>query len=186
MRVQTDCWLEAGQGETDQLILAKREPSMQVGLGWEMDELILGREMGQTGPHPVQVFLGVNTNREIQTDCRWKPAMGRRNSLSLQSASWAERWTSLSLEEGSARLYFSLSLRQRWVRLDLIPSWFSCGEYKVRGKGFLCHHNFFPSKSEKGNSQLKTFISIENRKAATCKGKGQTSRRCFSAVQARV
>ena len=121
-RVQTDWSLEPSQEKTDQLILAKREPSLQVGLRWEMDELILGREMGQTGPHPVQVFLGVNTNREIQTDCRWKPAMGRRNSLSLQSASWAERWTSLSLEEGSARLYFSLSLRQRWVRLDLIPS----------------------------------------------------------------
>ena len=67
VRVQTDWWLEADQGKTDQLILAEREqPSLQVGperwtslsLGEGSNRLYFSLSLGQAGPHPVQVFLG--------------------------------------------------------------------------------------------------------------------------------
>ena len=67
MRVQTDWWLEAGQGKTGQLILAEREqPSLQVGperwtslsLGEGSNRLYFSLSLAQTGPHPVQIFLG--------------------------------------------------------------------------------------------------------------------------------
>ena len=82
--------MEASQEKTDQLILAEREPPLLAGWTGEMDELILGKRIGQ-----IILFLILGT--EISLD-----------------------------------------------KLDLIPSRFSQGEYKLKGKGKkICRQNIF-------------------------------------------
>ena len=106
-RVQTDWSLEASQEKTDQLILAEREPPLLAGWTGEMDELILGKRIGQ-----IILFLILGT--EISLD-----------------------------------------------KLDLIPSRFSQGEYKLKGKDKNVLIRTSNLKIRKG--QLSTFTNTGKR-----------------------